>query len=478
MEVSSSDSARWRDILTREHGASLAVVCLGVWLHAADALLVSTMMPAIVAEIGGINLMPWTVALYEIGSIVAGAASGLLALRYGLRLPMAAAAVLFAAGCAVSAIAPEMWVLLAGRLFQGFGGGGLMALSFVSVGLLFPRRLIARAMGVVSTIWAVSAFLGPLIGGLFVELASWRLGFWFFAVQAVFLALWMAARSAQIKPEETATDRFPILRLLWLSAGVMSIAYAGIEISLLRTPAFVVAGIICLIVFLRLDARRAANRLLPLNPISLRNPLGAALTMILCFTAATIAMSIYGPLLMTRLHGVSVLVAGYVLAVEAVAWAGTAALLAGTPERRDPQMILTGMLLVTASILGFAYSVAAGPIWLIACFAALQGCGFGMAWTFILRRATALAPQGETQRVSAAIPTVQRLGYALGAAYAGIIANAADIGAPGATAFFDTVATTVFLACLPLAVLGLVATAAFVRPVSSADQINRQKARE
>lgn len=480
MEGSSSDSARWRDILTRQHGASLAVVCLGVWLHAADALLVSTMMPAIVAEIGGINLMPWTVALYEIGSIVAGAASGLLALRYGLRLPMAAAAILFAAGCAASALAPEMWVLLAGRLFQGFGGGGLMALSFVSVGLLFPRRLIARAMGVVSTIWAVSAFLGPLIGGLFVELASWRLGFWFFAVQAVFLALWMATRRerAKVKPEETATDRFPILRLLWLSAGVVSIAYAGIEISLLRTPAFVLAGVACLIVFLRLDARRAANRLLPLKPISLRNPLGAALTMILCFTAATIAMSIYGPLLMTRLHGVSVLVAGYVLAVEAVAWAGTAALLAGTPERRDPQIILTGMLLVTASILGFAYSVAAGPVWLIACFAALQGCGFGMAWTFILRRATALAPAGETQRVSGAIPTVQRLGYALGAAYAGIVANAAGISGPGSSAFFGTVATTIFLACLPFAVLGLIAAAAFVRPVSSPDQAGRQSAGE
>ncbi|WP_422364733.1 MFS transporter [Pelagibius sp.] len=478
--MNGSDSAQWRDILNREHGASLAVVCLGVWLHAADALLVSTMMPAIVAEIGGINLMPWTVALYEIGSIVAGAASGLLALRYGLRLPMAAAAVLFAAGCAASALAPEMWVLLAGRLFQGFGGGGLMALSFVSVGLLFPRRLIARAMGVVSTIWAVSAFLGPLIGGLFVELASWRLGFWFFAVQAVFLALWMVTRSeqARLKPEETAAERFPIVRLLWLSAGVVSIAYAGIEISALRTPAFVLAGAVCLIVFLRLDARRAGNRLLPLKPISLRNPLGAALTMILCFTAATIAMSIYGPLLMTRLHGVSVLVAGYVLAVEAVAWAGTAALLAGTPERRDPQMILTGMLLVTASILGFAYSVAAGPIWLIACFAALQGCGFGMAWTFILRRATGLAPDGEAQRVSGAIPTVQRLGYALGAAYAGIVANAAGIGSTGATAFFDTVATTVFLACLPLAVLGLIAAAAFVRPVSFPDQAGRQSAGE
>ena len=120
--------AGWKEILGRQYGPSLALVCAGVWLHAADGLLVSTMTPAIVADIGGIALIPWTVALYEIGSIVAGAASGLLALRFGVRRPMALAACLFAFGCAVSALAPEMWVLLAGRLLQGFGGGGLMAL--------------------------------------------------------------------------------------------------------------------------------------------------------------------------------------------------------------------------------------------------------------------------------------------------------------------------------------------------------------
>lgn len=474
----------WRDVLTRAYGPSLALVCLGVWLHAADALLVSTMMPAIVAEIGGIRLIAWTVALYEIGSIVAGAASGLLALRLGTRRPMTAAACLFAAGCALSALAPEMWVLLAGRLLQGLGGGGLMALSFVSVGLLFPRRLVARVMGAVSTIWAVSAFLGPLIGGLFVEFASWRLGFWFFAVQAVLLALWIAARreSSRRPLEQRAETRFPVFRLMWLSAGVVSIAYAGIEITALRTPAFVALGVVCFVVFLRLEAARGGNRLLPQRPIGLGSPLGAALTMILCFTAATIALSIYGPLIMTRLHGAPILVAGYILALEAVAWAVVAALLSGAPERRDPALIVTGMALVSLSIAGLAYSVSQGPLWLIAAFAMLQGAGFGMAWTFILRRATALAPPGEVERTAAAIPTVQRLGYALGAAFAGIVANAAGIAAengpqpPGDALAFA--AAAIFLACLPLAALGLLAATRFVRAETPLEQEEQENGAE
>ena len=132
----------WTDILKRRHGPALALVCLGVWLHAANGLLVATMLPALVAKIGGAALVGWTISLYEIGTILTGAASGLLATRHGVRLPMSVAAAVFAAGCAVSALAPAMSVVLAGRLLQGLGGGGLMALAFVATGVLFPRPLI------------------------------------------------------------------------------------------------------------------------------------------------------------------------------------------------------------------------------------------------------------------------------------------------------------------------------------------------
>jgi len=456
--------AGWKEIMGRQYGPSLALVCAGVWLHAADGLLVSTMTPAIVADIGGIALIPWTVALYEIGSIVAGAASGLLALRFGVRRPMALAACLFAFGCAVSALAPEMWVLLAGRLLQGFGGGGLMALSFVSVSRLFPSRLMARVMGALSTVWAASAFMGPLIGGLFVELATWRLGFWAFAAQAAVLAVWLASRrEVSARTAEAAQrGRFPFVRLLWLCAGVVAIAYAGVSVSAIRTPLFVAIGLVCLAIFLLLDAHRPASRLLPHHPFSLRRPVGAALTMILCFAAATVAIGLYVPFVITRLHGVSALVAGYVIALEAIAWAISAALLSGLPEKRDRLAIVTGLVIVTISIPGFAYAVPNGPVVLVALCGILQGAGFGMAWTFILRRATAIAPPGDTDLVAGAIPTVQRLGYALGAAYVGIIANAWGIEHVDADGALERAATAIFLACLPLTVVGLIATARFV----------------
>lgn len=150
----------WREFLGSPYAASLALVCLAVWLHAADSMIVATMLPSIVAEIGGAALVGWSVSLNEIGSIVAGAASALLTMRFGLRAPMTMAAALFGFGCILSAVSPTMPLLLTGRALQGLGGGGLVAMGFVAVGLIFPRRYIARAMAAVSTLWGNRRFRG------------------------------------------------------------------------------------------------------------------------------------------------------------------------------------------------------------------------------------------------------------------------------------------------------------------------------
>ncbi len=454
--------AGWGEILNRHYGPSVALVCLGVWLHAADSLLVATMMPAIVAEIGGAALVGWSVALYEIGTILTGAASGLLAARHGVRLPMGVAALLFAAGCAISATAPAMWLLLAGRLVQGVGGGGLMALSFVATGMLFPNRLIPRAMATVSTVWGMSGFLGPLVGGLFVEYATWRTGFWVFALQALALAAWitLGLKVPDGPAREKAGAWAPHIVLLGL--GVILIAYGGVAVAPLRTAAFVLAGIVFLIGFVVLDGRREGSRLLPRQPFSLATPAGSALIMILCLAIATIALTVYGPLLVVRLHGASALTAGYIVACSTIGWTVAAILVSGAPQRHDLKWIAAGMLLASASILGFLYSVPRGPLWLIAVFAATEGAGFGLAWAFILRQTTALAPARDVERVAGSIPTVQRLGYALGAAYAGIVANAAGFAEAADLEETAQVARVIFASCLPFAAVGLVAMGRFV----------------
>ena len=93
----------------------------------------------------------------------------------------------------------------------------------------------------------------------------------------------------------------------------------------------------------------------------------------------------------------------------------------------------------------------------------MEGGGFGIAWAFILRLATASAKEEEVKRISSAIPTVQRLGSALGAVYIGIIANASGILTMRTPQEAQEVAFGVFVSCIPFALLGLVSMYALTR---------------
>lgn len=460
------DHVSWSEFLRAIHVPSLLLVCLAVWLHAADSLVVTTMLPSIVDDIGGAALVGWSVALYELGSIVAGAASALLIMRFSFRAPMSLAALIFGAGCLISAISPTMPLVLTGRLLQGVGGGGLVAMGFVAVSVLFPPRYTARALAAISALWGMSAFTGPLIGGLFVEFATWRWGFVFFAVQAFALALWIFLRAPEGGTSDIPTsERFPAIRLTLLLASVLLVAIAGIDVQPLQTSMLVVAGLAAFALFLRQDSRASAGtRLLPNAPLDPRTPAGATLSMIFALSLATIAITAFGPLLMTAIHGASALTVGYIVACSSIGWTVTAIIVSSAPERRDPQLITLGIALVLLSIPGFLYAVPHGPLWLIAICAFIEGGGFGIAWTFILRRTTALAHADEAQRIAGALPTIQRFGYALGAAYIGIVANAAGFLDMSSTAEAQQVARIVFLACIPPALLALPGLWGLVRP--------------
>jgi MFS family permease len=455
----------WSEVFQAHLFARLALVCFGVWLHAADGLLVATMIPAIVADIGGAEFIAWTIALYEVGSIVAGATAALLAFRHGLRSAMGGAVLIYAAGCLISALAPTMPIMLIGRLLQGLGGGGMVALSFIAQGRLFPRRMMPRVMAALSAVWGVSAFLGPLVGGVFVELSFWRGGFWFFAAQALLLAIWigLGLRDPAATARAAGHPRLPYWRLTCLSLGVVAIAAAGIDVSPVRSPLLIGAGAALLALFLRLDGRRQIDRLLPRRPFDPHQGTGAALMMILCFAAATVPISVYGPVLMTILLDVSALTAGYVIALSSIGWSVMAVVVSGAAERHDRSLIFLGMCILVVSVVGFMVTVPHGPLEIIALFALLEGAGFGMAWTFVLRRGIALAAEDERDRFASALPTVQRLGYAMGAAIAGIVANAAGFGESMDTGSARSAGFWIFAASLPFAGIGLAASWAFVR---------------
>src|SRR5579872_981204 len=103
MSAAAPASGSWADVLAEGRFPRFALICLGVWLNAADSLITATIMPSVGRSLGGYPYFGWATAGYLLGSVMAGASSGLLAQRFGLRRATAAAAGLYAVGCVMSA---------------------------------------------------------------------------------------------------------------------------------------------------------------------------------------------------------------------------------------------------------------------------------------------------------------------------------------------------------------------------------------
>lgn len=410
------------------------LLCMGVWLHAADSMLVATLMPTAIADIGGLAYISWTLALYVLGSILAGAATGLLAVRLGLRDAMAVAALVYALGCVVSALAPDMAVMLVGRFLQGLGGGWMVALSHVGVTQLFPAPLWPKLLALVSGVWGASSLVGPLIGGLFAEAGYWRGGFWAFALQAVLLAAiipFVLHRPPRAERAEGST-RLPWGRILCLSAAILLVLWAGVRPEPWQMAVLIAAGIALLALTFRLDSS-GRDRLFPRAPLHPGRVWGRGYGMILAMAAATVAFTIYGPLLLETLFGVRPLLAGLMVAMESVAWTVAAILCAGAAPRWERLLIRGGAIAIALSVPGFALAMPDGPVWALLPPALLAGGGFGACWGFVMRRIVESLPETERERAAAAAPTMQILGYAIGAAFAGLAANLCGLDSSAAT---------------------------------------------
>ena len=417
-----TDGAGWRDLMAPGLAARFAFLCLGIWLNAADALVTVTLTPTIAKEIGGFQYFGWSVAAFLLASIIAGAASGRVSMTLGLRPATALAGLAYALGCAISALAPDFLVFVAGRLIQGLGAGAVVALCYVAINALFPEKLWVRVYGAIAGVWGVATLLGPLIGALFAESGVWRDAFWFFGVQGLVfvVATFLLVKKAASAPE--ATTRVPVAQLVVLTLGVTLIAAAGVVGPVWLAAGLGLAGLASLALLLRIDAK-AGGVLLPLSAGDLTRAAGAGYLMIFALEVATIAFTVYGPAFVQVIHGASPLLAGYVITAIAAGWTVVAMLVAGV-RNRDGLMIRLGATLVVAGTAWAAWAVPRGSLASIVVAMIVMGSGFGLSWAFVAKRIVASLPAGEQALGSSAVPTAQLIGGAFGAAASSALAGA------------------------------------------------------
>ena len=450
-------AARWRELIGPELAPRAALVLLGIWLNAADSLVTATIMPSVARDLGGYAYFGWAVAGYLLGSILAGASTGQLAQRFGLRRAMALAAIAYTAGCALSAWAPSIGVFLAGRAIQGVGAGWTVGFCYVAIGVVFPERLWPRMFGAGAGVWGVASFLGPLVGGVFASAGLWRWAFWMFAGQGVAFAL---AVVFLLKPGQGTNDAAsrPMAwrTLAALAAAILAIAAADVAGGDLWPSVLVLVGLALLALAGRVNAWPGES-LLPLEAARPFTTAGAGYAMILAMCAASAAFGVYGAVLLQTVNGLTPLTAGYVICVDAVGWTITALVVSGQPERRHRAFILAGASAIVAGVACLALFIGSPRVWGVVAGAAIMGAGFGLAWSLVNSRILSALPLEERALGAAATPTTQMIGGALGAAAAGAIANLLGLAHAFTPAHAALTAPWLFAAFVPVAGLGWLA---------------------
>jgi predicted MFS family arabinose efflux permease len=265
---------------------------------------------------------------------------------------------------------------------------------------------------------------------MFAQFGSWRTAFVATAGTAGGLVTGAFFVLPSVPP---ATRRTPASRVPAGRAALICLAIAGTSLaSVVASPlckfGLIVAAIVSLAVMLRLN-RSAPTRLLPSDAFSwhTQTGVGLSLTLLLCITYSP--LQIYMPMFLQQLHGLNPLAAGFSVATASLAWTVASLATAGMAGPWSDRLMLTGPAVMGVSLTIMGLLAPHSAILLLILAIALLGAGIGQCWPFVAHCVMHGAKAGDETVAAASVPTVQQMGFAFGAAIAGLVANASGLSA-------------------------------------------------
>lgn len=389
---------------------AIAGVLVALFLSAIDGTIVGTAMPSVVGTIGGLELYPWVFSGFMLASTVVMPFYGKGAEIWGVKRCLYVAIALFLLGSVACGSAGTMVWLVAGRVLQGLGAGGITTLTLVAFGQLFRPEQRGKAQSLFSLVWGVSTLLGPLAGGLLVTHLPWQWIFW------INLPAGLLAGAFVVLAYPGAPGAHPHDRLNWfdgaLLAGGLTALMAGLSAPSPAMLALSAAGLMVLGWFLRRQATSAAP-LVPLDAFKQRTfALCAALGFLSNLTM--FAAITYVPLLMQGVWGRSAPEAGIAMTPMMFGWPVAAALAGMLVNRLGFRALTAGgamVMCVGYALLGFGLAPAIG---LTAAEAGLLGLGMGSLNAVTMIAAQTSVPRHRIGTASSSFALVRNIGASLG----------------------------------------------------------------
>lgn len=394
----------------------LAAMCLATAVTEFDETVMAVALPSIDASFeASLPAVQWSVTAYVLAFAAALIPAGRMADALGARRMFSWGAVVFALGSAACALAPEVGWLIAARVVQGLGAAILTPASFAIVVHAFPAGERGRALGIWAAAVAVGAAVGPLGGGVLIELFGWRAIF----VMGIPIAAAGLAVAVAVVPRGERRGVPPAALSVALLGTGLTLVLLGLGRA--ETGGFLPAGLAILgggLAVLALLVRRDLrdrHGLLELGLLRIPSYLGVN-TVMLIAAAAWLAMLLLQGIYLQSIRGFGALEAGLAL-MPLTGAAVVSAPVAGhfTDRVGARPLIVAGMLCLAASLALLALVDADTPYWPgLAIPYALNGIGWGMLQTPIETDAVRSAGERRAGLVSGFVGMTYQVGAALG----------------------------------------------------------------
>jgi EmrB/QacA subfamily drug resistance transporter len=414
--------------LRSERGPVLLAVMLATGLVAIDSTILATAVPSVVSDLGGFTQFPWLFSVYLLAQAVSVPVYAKLADLYGRKPLMLLGVGLFLAGSLLCGVAWGMTALIAFRAVQGLGAGAIQPIGMTIIGDIYSVAERAKVQGYIASVWALSSVVGPTLGGVFADYATWR---WIFFVNIPIgvAAAWMISR--RFSEQVTRTKhRIDYAGATLLSSGGVLLLLALLEGgvrwgwgSATSVTLFVLAGV--LLVAFALVERRAAEPVLPFWVFRHRVLVSAMLAS-LVVGVLMMGLSSYVPLYAQSVLGHGAVAAGLALAAMTLGWP-----IAASNSGRLYLSIGFRATMVLGGVIGFAGAallLTIGPDSSIVHLAApcfVMGIGFGLVASPSVVAAQSAVTWRERGVATGSTMFARSVGSAVGVAVFGAIVNGA-----------------------------------------------------